>query len=101
MNVKLSALLTLLAVVAFAQTPVFDAPVAIEANGGPINVGAGGNASPFLVDWNGDGKQDLLLGQYMYGKVRYYENVGEDTAPAFGDFVYLQADGSDISLTYG
>jgi hypothetical protein len=100
-NVKLSVLLGLLAVFAFAQTPVFDAPVALEANGGPINVGTGGNASPFVVDWNGDGKQDLLLGQYDGGKVRFYENIGEDSAPLFGDFVYLQADGSDIALSYG
>jgi len=98
---KVTALLALLAVAAFAQTPVFDAPVAIEANGVPINVGTGGNASPFLVDWNGDGRQDLLLGQYLSGKVRFYANVGEDTAPEFGDSAYLQADGSDISLTYG
>ena len=101
MTMRLSVLLSLLAVVAFAETPVFDAPVAIEANGGPINVGTGGNASPFVVDWNGDGKQDLLLGQYDGGKIRFYENVGEDTAPAFGDFVYLQADGLDIALSYG
>jgi hypothetical protein len=101
MMMKLSAFLPLLGVFAFAQTPVFDAPVAIEANGTPINVGYGGNASPFVVDWNGDGKQDLLLGQFDGGKVRYYENVGEDTAPVFGDFEYLQADGSDISLSYG
>jgi hypothetical protein len=101
MNTKLSALLALLALAAFAQTPVFDAPVAIEANGSPINVGYGGNASPFVADWNGDGKQDLLLGQFDSGKIRFYENIGEDSAPVFGDFVYLQADGSDISLTYG
>jgi len=101
MNMRLSALFALLAVVAFAQTPVFDAPVALEANGGPINVGYGGNASPFVIDWNGDGKQDLLLGQYDGGKVRFYENIGEDSAPVFGDFFYLQADSSDISLTYG
>ena len=101
MNMRLSALFALLAVVAFAQTPVFDAPVALEANGGPINVGYGGNASPFVVDWNGDGKQDLLLGQYDGGKVRFYENIGENFAPVFGDSQYLQADGSDISLTYG
>jgi hypothetical protein len=101
MNMKLSALLTLLAAVAFAETPVFEAPVAIEANGTPINVGSGGNASPFVVDWNGDGKQDLLLGQFNGGKVRFYENIGEDSAPAFGDSVYLQADGIDITLTYG
>ncbi len=101
MNVKLSVLLALLAVVAFAQTPVFDTPVAIEANGSAINVGYGGNASPFVVDWNGDGKQDLLLGQFSSGKVRFYENVGEDSAPVFSDFVYLQADGLDISLSSG
>ncbi len=101
MYMKLSALLVLLAVPALAQTPVFDAPVAIEANGVPINVGTGGNASPFLVDWNGDGKQDLLLGQYLYGKVRFYANIGSNFAPEFGDFEYLQADGSDISVSYG
>ena len=101
MKVRLSALCALLATVAFAQTPVFDAPVAIEANGTPINVGTGGNASPFMIDWNGDGKQDLLLGQYLSGKVRFYENIGENFAPVFGDFVYLQADGADISVSSG
>jgi len=101
MNMKLSVLLALLAAATFAQTPVFDAPVAIEANGSAINVGYGGNASPFVVDWNGDGKQDLLLGQFNSGRVRFYENVGENFAPVFGDSVYLQADGSDISLSSG
>jgi hypothetical protein len=85
----------------FAQTPVFDAPVAIEANGSPINVGVGGNASPFMVDWDGDGRQDLLLGQYNLGKIRFYPNIGTNYAPVFGGFTYLQADGADISLTYG
>ena len=100
MNVKLSALLALLALAAFAQTPVFDAPVAIEANGVPINVGTGGNASPFMVDWNGDGNQDLLLGQFLSGKVRFYANIGTNFAPEFGDFEYLRADDSDISVSY-
>jgi hypothetical protein len=90
-----------LAAIAYAQTPVFDAPVAIQANGIPINVGLGGNASPFIVDWNGDGKQDLLLGQYDGGKIRFYENVGSNYDPVFNTFTYLQADGSDISLSYG
>jgi len=100
MTMKLPALLALLVVIASA-TPVFDAPVAIEANGAPINVGTGGNASPFLVDWNGDGNQDLLLGQYLYGKIRFYANTGSNFDPVFGDFEYLQADGADISLSYG
>ena len=90
-----------LAAVAFAQVPVFDVPVAILANGSPINVGYGGNASPFMVDWNSDGKQDLLLGQYDLGKIRFYANVGEDTNPVFENYVFLQADGADISLSSG
>jgi len=92
---------SLLAAACLAQTPVFAPPVAIEANGTPINVGYGGNASPFIVDWDGDGKQDLLLGQYDQGKVRFYANIGTNFDPVFGDFVYLQADGVDISVSSG
>jgi len=91
----------LLVAVALGQTPVFDDPVALEANGTPINVGTGGNASPFVTDWDGDGRQDLLLGQYLGGKVRFYPNVGTNFDPLFADFYYLQADGADISVSYG
>lgn len=94
-------LLVLPAAFAFAQTPVFDAPVALLANGVPINVGYGGNASPFVVDWDGDGRQDLLLGQFDQGRVRFYPNTGTNFDPAFGDFSFLQADGADISLSSG
>ncbi len=85
----------------YAVTPVFDAPVAIQASGSPINVGYGGNASPFMTDWDGDGKQDLLLGQFDAGKIRFYANTGTNYNPTFGSFSYLQADGVDISLSCG
>jgi hypothetical protein len=96
-----TVLALLLVASAFGQTPVFDAPAALEANGAPINVGLGGNASPFVVDWDGDNRQDLLLGQYNLGKVRFYRNQGTNFYPVFGDSAFLQADGADISLTYG
>ena len=86
---------------ALAQTPVFDDPVTIDAGGTPINVGYGVNASPFVCDWNGDGRQDLLLGQYNGGKVRFYQNVGTNFEPVFETFSFLQADGIDISVSYG
>jgi len=94
-------LVALLVTGAVAQVPVFDPPVAIEASGVPINVGTGGNASPFVVDWDGDGRQDLLLGQFSQGKVRFYANIGSNFDPEFGTFSYLQADGADISVSSG
>jgi len=85
----------------FAETPVFELPVPIQANGVDINVGYGGNASPFMIDWDGDANQDLLLGQFDQGRIRFYSNTGANYSPTFGDFVYLQAGGSYISLSYG
>ncbi|UCG30962.1 MAG: hypothetical protein JSV53_03560 [candidate division WOR-3 bacterium] len=96
-----SILITLSASFVFAQTPVFDPPVYVQANGVNINVGYGGNASPFVIDWDGDGNQDLLLGQFDLGKVRFYTNTGTNYNPTFGSFVYLQAGGVDISVSYG
>lgn len=93
--------LLLLAAAAPGQVPHYAAPESVRANGRPINVGYGGNASPFVVDWDGDGKQDLLLGQFNQGKVRFYRNIGENFAPVFGDSQFLRADGADITLTYG
>ena len=87
--------------IALAETPVFDPPIPIQANGVNINVGYGGNASPFVIDWDDDGHQDLLLGQFDGGRIRFYTNTGTHYSPAFGTFEYLQADGSAIMLSYG
>ena len=37
------------------------------------------------MDWNNDGKKDLLLGKWQStaGQVRLYLNVGTDAAPVF------------------
>ncbi len=98
---QITALCISISFTMFAQTPVFDPPVYIQANGVNINVGYGGNASPFVIDWDGDGNQDLLLGQFDLGKVRFYTNTGTNYNPTFGSFVYLQAGGVDISVSYG
>jgi hypothetical protein len=101
MTKLLKTLLILTTIGAFAETPVFEPPVPIQANGVNINVGYGGNASPFMIDWDGDGNQDLLLGQFDQGRIRFYTNTGTNYNPTFGNFVYLQAGGSYISLSYG
>jgi len=31
---------------------------------------------PYVVDWNGDGRDDLLVGGFVTGRVYYFENIG-------------------------
>ena len=61
----------------------------------------GYNSQPAVVDWNGDGKKDVVCGQYAYGNIRFYPNVGADTAPEFNGYRLLEADDTVITLPYG
>lgn len=83
---------------ASAQGLSFYPPETIKANGQPI-VASVGNASPQVEDWNGDGKKDLLVGQFSGGKIRLFLNSGTNNAPVFTTSTFLQADGKEISLT--
>lgn len=91
------ALVLLFSFLLMADIPHFGPSTLIEANGNPIEVDVG-LASPCVTDWNGDGKKDLILGQFGGGKIRYYENIGTNLEPAFGNFEFLKADGQEISL---
>ncbi|MCI0747754.1 MAG: hypothetical protein L0Y58_20295, partial [Verrucomicrobia subdivision 3 bacterium] len=44
-------------------------PFRVEAGGKPIDVEIG-HAAPWVADFNGDGKFDLLVGQFGNGKLR-------------------------------
>lgn len=52
------------------------------------------------VDWNGDGKRDLLAGGYITGRVFYYENVGTlpDGTVQLADRGPLLADGQPLNV---
>lgn len=55
-------------------------PVRLEAGGKPIDTEIG-HAAPLVVDWNGDGKRDLLVGQFGGGRLWIFRNTGEDGDP--------------------
>jgi hypothetical protein len=55
----------------------FEAPVRLKADGVPVRVESPGYAAPCWADINGDGKKDLLVGQFHQGKIRVYRNLGD------------------------
>jgi len=76
------------------------APFRVEANGKPIDMEQG-NAAPFVMDFDGDGQFDLLLGQRGECKLRIYRNLGSNQAPRFGVSAWFKAGGVDASLPGG
>ena len=75
-------------------------PIQIEADGKAIDARVG-HLVPVAVDWNGDGKKDLLVGQFLGGKIHLYLNKGTDADPKLTDAGELQAGGKVISLAAG
>ena len=61
--------------------PELSPPVRIEAAGKPIDSGNVGHAAPFVCDFDGDGKPDLLVGQFEGGLLNIYRNEGAAREP--------------------
>jgi hypothetical protein len=84
------------------SAPVFDAGVYLQVGppGGKADIAVGARATPTTVDWNGDGKKDLVVGA-MDGKVRVYVNEGTDSGPDFRTVQYAQDNGVDLVVPTG
>ena len=63
-------------------------------------VKSGALSRPVAVDWNGDGRLDIISGNSA-GYIQYFENTGTAQAPAFEDRGYLRAGGSVIRKMAG
>ena len=68
----------------------FERPVRLTADGVPIRVESPGYAAPCFVDIDGDGKKDLVVGQFNQGKMRVFKNLG---GGKFAAGTWLKADG--------
>jgi len=77
--------------------PVLAPPFVVEADGTPIEVVVG-HAAPFVLDIDGDGTQDLAVGEFGGGGCRLYRNLGTNAEPKFGAFEMLQSDGKPAAM---
>lgn len=63
---------------------------------GDLNVGL--RATPVVNDWNGDGKKDLLIGNFE-GNIVIYLNGGTDKSPVFDSLPYnLRVNRTDFNV---
>jgi len=83
---------------AMCSAAEFERPVRLKATDGvAVRVESPGYAAPSWADIDGDGKKDLLVGQFSKGKIRVFKNLGDGKlAPG----VWLQAEG-DIAEVPG
>jgi hypothetical protein len=60
-----------------------------------------GHAAPYLADFDGDSKRDLLVGQFGGGKLKIYRNIGSNENPDYEPATFFQARGETVSVPTG
>lgn len=86
---------------AYAEpAPLFGPPQRLSANGEEINVPQGYSA-PFLADYDGDGLNDLWVGQIDKARLNVFRNLGTATTPRYAQSVFLKAQGEECRVPGG
>jgi len=78
--------------------PVYEQPVPVGEEG--ANVYGGSHPSPEAVDWDGDSRIDLIVGN-AEGRILFMRNVGTNVEPRFMPGVPLKANGVEIHVQPG
>ena len=62
----------------------FESGMILQANGEPIAVESPGYACPTIADVDGDGVDDLVVGQFNGGKMHFHKNLSKsDEIPKY------------------
>jgi len=78
--------------------PQFEKPVYFEQKAKDVKFGA--LATPYGVDWDGDGDDDIICGNTA-GYIGFFENLGGGANPKWDRVKLLQAEGRTIRIQAG
>jgi hypothetical protein len=78
--------------------PQFTLPRYLQQEAEYVKIGA--LCTPFSVDWDGDGDEDLISGDTA-GYINFVENLDGANPPRWAKPVYLEADGETIRIQAG
>jgi hypothetical protein len=95
MKRHLLAVLGLFGCAALCGAAEFEPPVRLRGGDALIRVESPGYAAPCLADVDGDGKLDLLVGQFNKGKIQVFKGLGKGK---FAKSAWLQADGKPAEV---
>lgn len=99
-RVLVAVLLGLAAVGSAMADDELATPVRLEAGGKAIDTEVG-HAAPFVCDFDGDGVQDLLVGQFGGGQLWVYHNEGTNAQPKLAAGVKFKEGGKDGTVPCG
>ena len=91
---------TLAALSAGIEVPELAKPVRLTAAGEVIDTDIG-HAAPYVADIDGDGVQELLVGQFGDGKLRIYRKTEADTDSGYGEVAWFHAGGKLVKVPTG
>ena len=80
---------------AWCRATEFESPVRLKGGDAFVRVESPGYAAPCWADVDGDGKKDLLVGQFNGGKIHVFKNLG---GGKFAAGTFLKAEGKTAEV---
>jgi len=75
-------------------SPLLSTGVKIQANS---DLDVGNDATPYITDWDNDGRDDLIIGN-REGYVFHYKNIGSNGTPSFSSGVKIKFEEKEIKV---